>query len=69
LGLIVININIARPSGDRIAPAFVSFRKLRQCHQGFIAAADAGRFERVEDRERAGVMGALLDVVFDMADL
>ena len=69
LGLVVVDINIARPSGNCIAPAFVSFRKLRQCHRGFIAAADAGRFERVEDRERAGVTGALLDVVFNVADL
>ena len=27
---------------------------------GVIIVADAGRFERVEDRKRAGVIGALL---------
>ena len=36
---------------------------------GVIIVADASRFERVEDRKRAGVIGALLDVVFDVADL
>ena len=36
---------------------------------GVIIVADAGRFEGVEDRKRAGVIGALLDVVFNVADL
>ena len=36
---------------------------------GVIIIADAGRFEGVKDRKRAGVVGALLDVVFDVADL
>ena len=36
---------------------------------GVIIVADAGRFERVEDRKCTGVVGALLDVVFDVADL
>ena len=35
---------------------------------GVIIVADAGRFEGVEDRKRAGVVGALLDVVFDVAE-
>jgi hypothetical protein len=36
---------------------------------GVIIVANAGRFEGVENRKRAGVVGALLDVVFDVADL
>ena len=36
---------------------------------GIIIVADAGRFEGVEDRKRTGVIGALLDIVFDIADL
>jgi hypothetical protein len=36
-------------------------------YSGFVAAADAGTGQRRE--ERAGVIGALLDVVFDVADL
>ena len=33
-----------------------------------IIVADTGRFKRVEDRKRAGVVGALLDVVFNVAE-
>ena len=36
---------------------------------GVIIVANAGRFEGVEDRKCAGVIGALLDVVFDVVDL
>ena len=36
---------------------------------GVIIVVNASRFERVEDRKRAGVVGALLDVVFDIAEL
>ena len=36
---------------------------------GVIIVADAGRFKGVEDRKHAGVVGVLLDVVFDVADL
>ena len=34
-----------------------------------IIVIDASKFEGVEDRKRAGVIGALLDVVFDIVDL
>jgi hypothetical protein len=35
---------------------------------GVIIVVDAGRFERVEGRERASVIGTLLDVVFNVAE-
>ena len=36
---------------------------------GVIIIADASKFEGVENRKRASVVGALLDMVFNMADL
>ena len=36
---------------------------------GVIIVADANKFKGVKDRKRAGVIGTLLDVVFDIADL
>ena len=34
-----------------------------------IIVTDASRFEGVKDRKRAGVIGVLLDVVFNIIDL
>ena len=34
-----------------------------------IIVADASRFKGVENRKRTSVIGVLLDVVFNMADL
>ena len=36
---------------------------------GVIIIADAGRFEGVENRKRTGIVGVLLDVGFNVADL
>ena len=36
---------------------------------GVIIVADASRFERVEDKKHTGIIGALLDVVFNIVDL
>jgi hypothetical protein len=36
---------------------------------GVIIVVNASRFKRVEGREHAGIIHALLDMVFDMADL
>ena len=36
---------------------------------GVIIIANAGKFEGVENRKYASVIGTLLDVVFDIADL
>ena len=36
---------------------------------GAIIVADAGRFEGVKNRKHAGVIGTLLDIVFNVADL
>ena len=34
-----------------------------------IIVTDAGRFKGVENRKHAGVIGTLLDIVFNVADL
>ena len=34
-----------------------------------IIVVNTGRFERVEDRKCTGVIGALLDIVFNIAEL
>ena len=34
-----------------------------------IIVVNTGRFKRVKNRKRTGVIGTLLDIVFDMADL
>ena len=34
-----------------------------------IIIADTSKFKRVENKKRAGVIGTLLDIVFNMADL
>ena len=34
-----------------------------------IIVADASRFERVKDRKRTSIIGILLDIVFDIAEL
>ena len=36
---------------------------------GVIIIADAGKFKGVENRKRTSVIGVLLDVVFNIADL
>jgi hypothetical protein len=36
---------------------------------GVIIVANAGKFKGVENKKRAGVVGILLDIVFDIADL
>ena len=34
-----------------------------------IIVADAGKFKGIEDRKYTGVVGTLLDIVFNIADL
>ena len=36
---------------------------------GVIIVANASRFKRVENRKRAGVIGTLLNIIFNVADL
>ena len=36
---------------------------------GVIIVTDTSRFEGVENRKRVGVIGTLLDIVFNIADL